>query len=154
MSKHVWEKCRKWADGRTDGHHHTIIRPVWRRAYKKTQRVKFILYIYIVYMCLDCVLSITVFEIYAFNLKLWRYAQYMEDPRKNSSVRQQPFHHKWKENFKISWSIIFLSNDSCFQTNLQHNYFEKNNERHCATSPEMRMMSVIRLHSNATSITS
>ena len=23
-----------WMDGRTDGHHHTIIRPVWRRAYK------------------------------------------------------------------------------------------------------------------------
>ena len=52
MSKHVGEKCGKWADGdrtdgeldgRTDGdpegdpdgHHHTIIRPVWRRAYKK-----------------------------------------------------------------------------------------------------------------------
>ena len=34
MSKHVWEKCRKRADGRTDGHHHTIIRPVWWRAYK------------------------------------------------------------------------------------------------------------------------
>ena len=50
MSKHVGEKCGKWADGdRTDGesdgrtenpegdpdgHHHTIIRPVWRRAYK------------------------------------------------------------------------------------------------------------------------
>ena len=37
MSKHVGEKCGKWADGdrtdgRTDGdpdgHHHTIIRPV------------------------------------------------------------------------------------------------------------------------------
>ena len=60
MSKHVGEKCGKWADGdrtdgesdgrtdgqmdgRTDGdpdgdpdgHHHTIIRPVWRQAYKK-----------------------------------------------------------------------------------------------------------------------
>ena len=48
MSKHIGEKCGKWADGdrtdgesdgRTDGdpdgHHHTIIRPVWRRAYKK-----------------------------------------------------------------------------------------------------------------------
>ena len=40
MSKHVGEKCGKlWRtdgdpDGRTDGHHHTIIRPVWRRAYK------------------------------------------------------------------------------------------------------------------------
>ena len=44
MSKHVGEKCGKlWrTDGRrpgrtetrTDGHHHTIIRPVWRRAYK------------------------------------------------------------------------------------------------------------------------
>ena len=36
MSKHVGEKCGKWADGdpdgrtesRTDGHHHTIIRHV------------------------------------------------------------------------------------------------------------------------------
>ena len=46
ISKHVWEKYGKRADGdpdgesdgrtetRTDGHHHTIIRPVWRRAYK------------------------------------------------------------------------------------------------------------------------
>ena len=40
MSKHVGEKCGKlWrTDGRTetrtDGHDHTIIRPVWRRAYK------------------------------------------------------------------------------------------------------------------------
>ena len=38
---HVGEKCGKlWrTDGRTetrtDGHHHTMIRPVWRRAYKK-----------------------------------------------------------------------------------------------------------------------
>ena len=43
MSKHVGEKCGKlWrTDGRTetrtDGHHHTIIRPVWRRAYKNQQ---------------------------------------------------------------------------------------------------------------------
>ena len=41
MSKHVWEECGKRADGdpdgRTDGHHHTIIRPVWRRAYKKEE---------------------------------------------------------------------------------------------------------------------
>ena len=34
MSKHVGEKCGKWADGDPDGHHHTIIRPVWRQAYK------------------------------------------------------------------------------------------------------------------------
>ena len=43
MSKHVGEKCGKtvtdgnpdWrTDGRMDGYHHTIIRPVWRRAYK------------------------------------------------------------------------------------------------------------------------
>ena len=36
MSKHVGEKCGKlwW----TDGHHHTIIRPVWRRAYKKFKK--------------------------------------------------------------------------------------------------------------------
>ena len=32
ISKHVGEKCGQlW---RTDGHHHTIIRPVWRQAYK------------------------------------------------------------------------------------------------------------------------
>ena len=47
MSKHVGEKCGKLADGdpdgrtlrrtetRTDGHHHTIIRPVGGRAYNK-----------------------------------------------------------------------------------------------------------------------
>ena len=41
MSKHVWEKYGKlwwtdgWRPGRMDRHHHTIIRPVWRRAYKK-----------------------------------------------------------------------------------------------------------------------
>ena len=50
MSKHVGEKCGKlwrmdgWMDGRretrTDGHHHTIIRPVWRRAYKKLTLLK------------------------------------------------------------------------------------------------------------------
>ena len=40
ISKHVGEKCGKlWRTdgrrpGRTDGHHHTLIRPVWRRAYK------------------------------------------------------------------------------------------------------------------------
>ena len=32
-----------------------------------------------------------------------------------------------------------------FQTNLQHNYPEKNDERQYATSPEMWMTSVIRL---------
>ena len=104
-------------------------------------------------MCLDCVLSIAVFEIAAFILKLRRYAQLIEDPRKNSSLRQQLFHHKYKENFNISRSLIFFNNDSCLQTNLQHNYFEKNAERHYATSPEMRITSVISLHSNVTSIT-
>ena len=68
----------------------------------------------------------------------------MEDPGKNSSVRQQPCHHKYKKNFNISWSLIFFNNDACFQTHLQHNYSEKNYERHYATSPEMRMTSVIR----------
>ena len=38
MSKHVGEKSGKRADGESDrdpdGHHHTIIRPVWRWAYK------------------------------------------------------------------------------------------------------------------------
>ena len=28
-----------WRVGRTDGHHHTIIRPVWRRAYKKQVKI-------------------------------------------------------------------------------------------------------------------
>ena len=49
MSKHVGEKCGKRVDrdpdgqtetglrvGRTNKHHHTIIRPVWRRAYKNS----------------------------------------------------------------------------------------------------------------------
>ena len=68
----------------------------------------------------------------------------MEDPRKNSSVRQQPCHNKYKENFNISWSLIFFNNDSCFQTNLHYNHPEKNVEQHYVTSPEMRMTSVIR----------
>ena len=42
-------------------------------------------------MCLDCVSSITVFEIAAFILKLRRYAQ-MGDPKKNSSARQLCHH--------------------------------------------------------------
>ena len=79
-------------------------------------------------MCLDCVLSNAFFEIAVFIRKIQRYAQLMEDPRKNSSVRQQPCYHKYKENFNISQSVIFFSNDSCFQTNLQHNYSEKNDE--------------------------
>ena len=47
ISKHVEEKCGKLADGdpdgrtetRTDRHHHTIICPVWRRAYKKLKEI-------------------------------------------------------------------------------------------------------------------
>ena len=103
-------------------------------------------------MYLDCVLSIAVFEIAVFIVKIRRYAQLMEDPRKNSSVQQQHFHHKYKENSNISRSLIFFNNDSWLQTNIQHNYSEKNNERHYAMSPETRMTSVIRLHSNVTSI--
>ena len=76
----------------------------------------------------------------------------MEDLRKNSSVGQQPCHKKNKENVNISPSVIFLNNDSCFQTNLQLNYSEKKDEHHYATSPEMQM-SGIKLHSNMTSIT-
>ena len=39
MSKHVRENGRPGqTDGRTDRHHHTIIRPVWRRAYKNWGR--------------------------------------------------------------------------------------------------------------------
>ena len=57
--------------------------------------------------------------------------QLMEDPRKNNSVRQQPCHHEYKENFDISQSEMFFNNDSCFQTNLiKRNYSEKNYERH------------------------
>ena len=41
-----------------------------------------ILYIYIIFMCLDCVLSITSIEMVVFLLKIKRYAQQMEDPRK------------------------------------------------------------------------
>ena len=78
----------------------------------------------------------------------------MEDPRKNSSARQQLCHHKYKVNFNILRSLIFFNNDFCFQTYLQHNFSEEHDERHYATSPEMRMTSVIRQHSNVTSITS
>ena len=76
----------------------------------------------------------------------------MEDPRKNSSAGQQLWHHKYKENFNISRSLIFFNNVSCFQTNIQHNFSEENDERHYATSPEMQMTSVIRQHSNGASI--
>ena len=76
-------------------------------------------------MCLDCVLSIAVFEIAVFIVKIQRYAQLLEILGKNSSVRQQPCHHEYKESFNISLSIIFFKNDSCVQTNIQHNYSEK-----------------------------
>ena len=56
------------------------------------------------FMYLDCVLSIAVFEKAVFIVIIQRYAQLMEDPRKNSSVRQQPCRHKYKENFHISFS--------------------------------------------------
>ena len=49
MSKNVGEKCGKlWltktrtdtlTDERTDGHHHTIIGPVWRPAYKNLKKL-------------------------------------------------------------------------------------------------------------------
>ena len=76
----------------------------------------------------------------------------MEDPRKNSFVRQKACRHLYKENLNISLSYIFFNNDSCFETNLQHNYCEKNDELHYATAPEMRMTSVIRLYSKMTLI--
>ena len=63
-------------------------------------------------------------------------------------------HHIYKEKINISQSFIIFNNESCFQTHLQHNYHEKNVERQYVTSPEMRMTSVISLHSNVTSITS
>ena len=89
---------------------------------------------------------------------LWNSYIYLKTPTVctvygSSSARQQPCHHKYEDNFNISWSLIFFNNYSCFQTNLQHNFSEENDERHCTTSPEMRMTSVIRLHSNVTLIT-
>ena len=59
-----------------------------------------------------------------------------------------------KKKINISQSFIIFNNESCFQTHLQHNYPDKNVERQYVTSPEMRMTSVISLHSNVTSITS
>ena len=38
-------------------------------------RVKFILYIYIIFMCFDFVLSIVIMEMAVFLLKIQRYAQ-------------------------------------------------------------------------------
>ena len=67
-------------------------------------------------MCLFCVLSIALFEIAVFIVKIKDHAQLEEDPRKNSSVRQQPCHHKYQENFNISGSVIFFNNDCCFHT--------------------------------------
>ena len=64
--------------------------------------MKFILYIYIVFMYFDGVLLIAVFEIAVFMVKIKQYAQLMEDTRKNSSLRQQPCRHKYKENFNIN----------------------------------------------------
>ena len=72
----------------------------------------------------------------------------MADP-----LRQQPCYHKYKDNFNISLSLISFKDDSSFQTNLQNNYSEKNDERHNATSAEMQMTSVIRLHSKLMLIT-
>ena len=63
-------------------------------------------------------------------------------------------HHRYKEKINISQSFIIFNNESGFQTHLQHNHHEKNVERQYVTSPEMRMTSVISLHSNVTSITS
>ena len=107
------------------------------------------IYLYCYYY-FDCALSITVFEIAV--LKIQRYAQFMEDPSKNSHARQRLCHHKYKDNFDISLKLIFFDNDSRFQTNQQHKYHEKNDARHYATSPEIRMTSVIRLHSNVPSL--
>ena len=43
----------------------------------------------------------------------------------NSSVWQQPCHHRYKEKIKYIRSFIIFNNDSCFQNNLQHNYPNK-----------------------------
>ena len=53
-------------------------------------------------MYFDCALTIAVFEIAVYILKIQRCAQYMEVPRKNSSLRQRPCHNKYKDNFDIS----------------------------------------------------
>ena len=37
--------------------------------------MKFIIYIYIIFMCLDCILSITIIEMIVFLLKIQLYAQ-------------------------------------------------------------------------------
>ena len=102
-------------------------------------------------MYLDCVLSIAVFEILAavFISKIQFYAEFIELIGKIVLC---------DNNFVIintNKILIFhgvFNNNSCFQTSLPHIYSEKNDERYYATSPEMRMTSVIRLHSNMTSI--
>ena len=66
-------------------------------------------------MYLSCVLPIAAFEIGVFIVKIQQYAQLMEDPRKHSSMQQQPFRLKYKDNFNISWSLLFFNNKSCFQ---------------------------------------
>ena len=64
-------------------------------------------------MCLDLVLSIVIMEMAVFLLKIQRYSQLMEEPRKNSSVRQQSCHHRYKDKNNLSQSfIIFIITDS------------------------------------------
>ena len=62
-----------------------------------------------------------------FIFRIQGYAQWMEDP-KNSALRQKPCYHRYTEKFNISQSLICFNNDSCFQTNLQHNYSEENDQ--------------------------
>ena len=105
-------------------------------------------------MCLDFVLSIVFLEMAVFLLKIQRYAQLMEEPRKIVLCDSNLVIIDTKKKIHISQSFIIFDNESCFLTHLQHNYLVKNVERQYVTSPEMRMTSVISLHSNVTSITS
>ena len=103
-------------------------------------------------MRFDCVLLITIFEIAAFILR-----------------NSDGMHGKWKILGKIVLcdNNLFIMNTKrmlifhgplysltmilVFKHIYNTYYSEKNDERHYATSPEMRMTSVISLHSNVTS---
>ena len=77
MSKHVGEKCGKlidgetgWTDGSRPGHHHTIIRPVWRRAYKTVllhSIRKVVIYI------IEIIPLISIKQIFDINNSKWKY---------------------------------------------------------------------------------
>ena len=78
----------------------------------------------------------------------------MEDLRKKYSCVKATSSSYIQRKINITQSFISFNKNSYFQTTLQHNYPQKNVERQYVTSPEMRMTSVIRLHSNVISIMS